>query len=69
MCTSREGHIRGKVRGLLRWFFNCQKESELKPARPTLMAIGVEEIIVITNLVTKCVINDHVIQGPICHKV
>ena len=28
------------MRGLLRWFFNCQKESELKPASPTLMALA-----------------------------
>jgi hypothetical protein len=33
------------------------------------MGVGVEEIMVITNHVTEVVINDHVTQGSICHKV
>ena len=34
-----------------------------------LRYLGVEEIMVITNHVTEVVINDHVTQGSICHKV
>ena len=34
-----------------------------------IVNLGVEEIMVIINHVTEGAINDHVIQGFVCHKV
>jgi len=56
MCTSQprpRGHKRKRVRGLLRWFFSCQKESVLKPARPTLMGLAI-----ILHIYMSCPHND-----------